>query len=134
VKLEDRLDLLELQALYGHILDRHEWGRLDEIYADDAVFDATSVGVPAMHGLAEIREKLIPLEESGVTLAHHSTNAVVLEAGETSARMLSKYITHHLTAAVSFGEYEDELVKTADGWRIARRTARRIALGSAGTS
>jgi len=130
LKLEDRLDLLDLQALYGHILDRREWERLGEIYTEDAVFDATSVGIPVMSGLSSIREALVPLEESGVTLAHHSTNAVLVEATDTTARMLSKYIAHHLTASVAYGEYEDELVKLREGWRIRRRTARRIALGN----
>lgn len=128
--LADRLELLELQNLYGHVLDRGLWDRIGEIFTDDGVFDPSDVGLPAMEGLEEIRAKLIPLEEAaGPERSHHSTNAVILEAASGRATMLSKYLCSAGAAVISYGEYEDDLVKTADGWRIARRKTRRRAQG-----
>jgi hypothetical protein len=126
---EERMDILDVQHLYGHVLDRGLWTRLDEVFTEDGVFDPTDVGLPAMRGMDEIREKLIPLEERNPTRCHHSTNPVILEAAATTARVLSKYICNHPAGIISYGEYEDEMVKTPRGWRIRRRKTRRRGLG-----
>ncbi|MGE0386858.1 MAG: nuclear transport factor 2 family protein [Gammaproteobacteria bacterium] len=128
--VQDRIELLDLQGLYGHVLDRGLWDRIGEVFAADGVFDPSDVGLPPMRGLDEIREKLIPLEEgAGPTRCHHSTNAVILDAGSGRARMLSKYLCSAGAAAISYGEYEDDLVRTPAGWRIALRRTRRRAQG-----
>ena len=128
--LADRLALLDLQHLYGHVLDRGLWEQIGHVFSDDGVFDPSNVGLPAMHGLAEIREKLIPLEEAaGPERCHHSTNAIILEATGDRARILSKYICSSQTSAVAYGEYEDDVIRTADGWRVARRKTFRRAAG-----
>ena len=130
LSLADRIALLDLQHLYGHVLDRGLWDRIGHIFSEDGVFDPSSVGLPAMHGLEEIREKLIPLEEAaGPRRCHHSTNAVILEGSGDRARMLSKYICASESLAVAYGEYEDDLVRAADGWRIACRKTFRRATG-----
>lgn len=130
LSLADRIELLELQHLYGHVLDRGLWERIGHVFSEDAVFDPSNVGLPAMHGLAEIREKLLPLEDAaGPRRCHHSTNAVIVEGSGDRARMLSKYICSSEGSAISYGEYEDDLVRTSEGWRIARRTTFRRATG-----
>ena len=61
--------------------------------------------------------------------AQHTTYVSVLAATTHSATVLSKYIVRHERAAIAYGEYEDTLVRTADGWRIAYRKTFRRALG-----
>jgi hypothetical protein len=127
---EDRVGLLQAQALYGHILDRFLWDKLDEVFAPDGVFDPSDVGLPIMRGLAEIREKLIPTTEGPDKmrrLNHVTTNSAVVAVGEDGVvKMLAKYIVAADSASISFGEYEDDMVKTAAGWRIRYRKTRRL--------
>ncbi|MBV9843349.1 MAG: nuclear transport factor 2 family protein [Sphingomonadaceae bacterium] len=125
----DRLDILDVQNLYGHVLDRGLWDRLGQVFAADGIFDPSDVGLPPMIGMEEIRRKLIPLEERNPKRCHHSTNVIFLETAPASARVLSKYICNHATGIISYGEYEDDMIRTDAGWRIARRQTRRRALG-----
>ena len=132
---EDKLDLLQLQFLYGHVLDAFLWDRLDELFAEDGVFDPSDVGLPIMRGLAEIREKLIPLEEGpeGKNLHNHvGTNPAIISVGDDGiVKMRSKYIVSGSGDFISFGEYEDDCVKTARGWRIKYRKTRRLSANEA---
>jgi hypothetical protein len=123
---EDRLDLLQVQHLYGHILDGFLWDRLGEVFAPDGVFDASDVGLPPARGLAAIREGFVRLEaRNGAMLNHVTTNAAIIAVGEDGiVRMRAKYIVAGIET-LSFGEYEDDCVKTPDGWRIAHRKTRR---------
>jgi hypothetical protein len=127
---EDRLELLQLQYLYGHVLDAFLWDKLDQVFAADGVFDPSNVGLPVMRGLEEIREKLIPLEEGpnrDNVHNHVGTNpAIIAVADDGVVTMRSKYIVSSDSDFLSFGEYEDECVKTDAGWRIRYRTTRRI--------
>jgi len=127
---EDMLGLLQAQALYGHVLDRFLWDKLDQVFAPDGVFDPSDVGLPVMRGLDEIREKLIPLEEGPGRDRRHNhivANPAVIAVGEDGVvKMRSKYIVSGESPFVSFGEYEDEMVKTPDGWRISYRKTRRL--------
>lgn len=127
---DDKLELLQLQYLYGHVLDAFLWDRLDELFADDGVFDPSDVGLPIMRGLAAIREQLIPLEEGpdGTNLhSHVGTNpAIIGETDDGRVNMRSKYIVVSTGDYISFGEYEDVCVKTDRGWRIQYRKTRRV--------
>ncbi|MBV9995384.1 MAG: nuclear transport factor 2 family protein [Caulobacteraceae bacterium] len=127
---EDMVGLLQVQHLYGHVLDRFLWEKLDEVFAPDGVFDPSDVGLPVMRGLAEIRAKLIPLEEGenrDNVHNHVATNPAVISVGEDGVvKMRTKYIVSSQRDFLAFGEYEDELVKTPTGWRIKYRKTRRL--------
>ena len=52
----DTLAIHQLLALYGHLIDERQWSRLDEVFTDDLVFDATDFGLGITHSLDELRE------------------------------------------------------------------------------
>ena len=52
----DTLAIHQLLALYGHLIDERQWSRLDEVFTDDLVFDATDFGLGVTHSLDELRE------------------------------------------------------------------------------
>ena len=86
----------------------------------------SDVGLTVMKGLDEIREKLIPIER-GVRM-HHGMNPAIISVGDDGiVKMRSKYIVAGERGFISFGEYEDDCVKTDKGWRIRYRKTRRIA-------
>lgn len=119
---EDRLEIMQVMSLYGHIIDDDALDRLGEIFTEDAVLAPTLT--QPWHGLAEIhgyfsdfvRNQPIP------TIAHHMTNLVVeLNPDGVTAMARSKTLGVRKDMGFITGEYRDEFVKTERGWRISRR-------------
>jgi hypothetical protein len=50
VTTEDRLAIYELIALHGHLMDAGEFDQLDELFADDFVYDLESWGTAGYSG------------------------------------------------------------------------------------
>lgn len=122
--VEDRLQIHELLAYYGHVLDDRGWDRLDELFTPGAALDYTRAGAAAvLHGLGEIRAFF---REANHPSAHHVVN-VVVTAGTAGVRVRSKFFVPytrptHTPKRWSGGTYDDVVVPTGAGWRFARRT------------
>ena len=69
IHLEDRLFVYELLALYGHLVDDRAFGRFDEIFTSDAVFDLRPYGGLCHRGLDAIQTMMRTSTEH--PLAHH---------------------------------------------------------------
>ena len=120
----DRLAIHELLGLYGHLIDDRRWDDLHLVLADDVVYDATDFGMPVTRGLTELVAEWT--SEEGMArhpLAHHATNVVVLD-GDGPVRVRSKGIGVGPGGRVGSVTYDDVVVPTAAGWRIAERVAR----------
>ncbi|MET9921832.1 nuclear transport factor 2 family protein [Streptomyces sp. NPDC006435] len=123
LKVEDRLDISELLALHGHLVDNDELERLDEMFTDDVVYDASSLGHGELHGLAAFRDMALARARAGNGAAgHHVTNIVLTEAGTDRVHARSKGISVGSDGACASVTYEDVIVRGARGWRISRRT------------
>jgi hypothetical protein len=120
--LSDRVEILDVMALYGHIVDRRAWDRVHEIVTDDVVFDVSALG-PAAGGEREGgREALVAYWSTAPhPPAHHFTNAYIYEEGGI-VRSMSKWLCADGTGGVFGGDYDDIWAKTDAGWRIRRRT------------
>ena len=116
----DYAEIAQLLARYCHIVDDKQWDRLLEIFAEDGTMTVTSL-YPTHRGEAELR--VLYGELMNHPLAHHSTSVVVLESTETTARVVSKWVTVRADGLTGTGVYADVLVRTAAGWRIAARVA-----------
>jgi ketosteroid isomerase-like protein len=132
--VEDRLEILDLLARYGHAYDSGDREALEQVFVEDAEFRIVGeVGrVPAaMNG----REAIV----AGLTgkwaairpeqRRHVATNLVVLEQTDATARAMSYLVLVSTSSGspvvLSTGRYDDELVKGPDGrWRIRLRVAR----------
>jgi 3-phenylpropionate/cinnamic acid dioxygenase small subunit len=129
LSLEDKLELHEMAARYGDIIDDRNWGALDTVFTDDAVFEV--VGLVTMDGLAEIRRYMA--EEGRHPLAHLITN---IQAGEDEEGvvLLSRGIFPIDSSGegaghrVFYGSYYDRVVAAPAGWRVSKRvfSARRL--------
>jgi hypothetical protein len=117
LSVEDRLDIHQLIALYGHLIDARAFHRLDEIFTADAVFDLSGFDGTRFEGLPAIVAMMEASEQH--PLAHHATNAVI-EPGEP-VRVLSKGIGVGRNGRVGSVTYTDRLERTGAGWRIAER-------------
>jgi ketosteroid isomerase-like protein len=121
----DRVELHELVARYGNVVDDGDLGRLGTVYTEDAVLVlATASGREVRkHGLTEIGEFLA---SSNSTNAHILTNATTdVVDGEVILRyrMAPPPASRVRGADGLFSvDYRDVVVRTADGWRIAHHT------------
>ena len=118
---EDRLDILELIARYGHYADEGYYERLGELFSVDAVFDATDMGLPLAEGLAAITSLWKKRELN--PLAHHATNVVISEVDSQTANVLSKGIGVGYRGRVGSVTYRDVVRREREGWRFVRRVA-----------
>jgi hypothetical protein len=119
--LADRVELAEMAALYGDLIDERDWAGLDRVFTADAVFDMTDIGVGAVEGLEAIREHMRGARHP---LAHHITN-VYIESGDP-VRLRSRVIGILDDRRAGSGFYRDRVVKTAAGWRIEHRHFRLV--------
>jgi hypothetical protein len=117
LEIHDLLAIQQLNALYGHLVDARSFQRLGEIFSDDGAFDVTAHQAGRHEGLAAV---IAFFERATHPAAHHATNLYVYEeAGAVRAR--SKYAVPSEGGRMFGGDYEDVLVRTANGWRIRER-------------
>ena len=130
--VEDRLEILNLIAGYSHAADGTDAEAYADCFTDDGAF-LGRVGMPDESRIAG-REALLKFHRAAVARRgevqnrHIQTNTHVVSQTAEAA-----LVRTYLLVMVSRGDkppepgltsvYEDELVKTAVGWRISVRRA-----------
>ncbi|MFE7792521.1 nuclear transport factor 2 family protein [Streptomyces sp. NPDC057460] len=127
---EDRAAIGELLSMHGHLFDRGELDRLDELFTADVVYDVTDFGQDPLKGVEAIRAGALALGESN-PVGHHVTNIVLTELADGQVHAQSKGIGINADGTSGSVTYEDTLVHGDQGWRISYRKvlARRAPLG-----
>jgi 3-phenylpropionate/cinnamic acid dioxygenase small subunit len=118
LSIEDRLELHEIAARYGDLIDERDWQGLETVFTADAVFDATDLGMPLLNGLDAIRKGMD--RSTNHPLGHHITNIYVQSEGD-EVILRSRIIAAGHRGRVSSASYRDRVRKTAAGWRIYHR-------------
>lgn len=113
----DRAEIEEVIAAYGHVIDDNAWDRAHLVFADDFVFDFSEFDRPNLNGVDELRAAL----QGRKVYSHHSTNIVIQEVDETTARVRSKFIGFPNEGPPISGDYRDLVIRTPGGWRLLRR-------------
>ncbi|MCX5063671.1 nuclear transport factor 2 family protein [Streptomyces sp. NBC_00201] len=128
--LEDRLAIIELVSLHGHLVDDGSLDRLEELFTADVVYDLTDFGQEPLSGVAAIQEAAWALGAAN-PVAHHVTNVVVTAWADGRAQVRSKGLGVKADGSCGSVSYDDTVVRTADGWRISYRrlSPRRTPLG-----
>jgi ketosteroid isomerase-like protein len=112
----------QLIANYGHAADSPDGERLGEVFTEDAVFRSDASGM-SFEGLAAIRS-WFALGKPPHPYSHQTTNVYVYEIDGDTARVKSKFIgLDPETGTPWTGDYDDRVVLTAGGWRIAERVS-----------
>jgi len=125
--IADRLEISDLLTRYTVAIDRQDWSLLDQCFTSDAFVDyVSSGGVKGRY--PEVRawlEKAIALFD--VTM-HFISNSVVELGGD--AATARTYVINPMGRKQEDGSmhiftvgayYNDELVRTDEGWRISQR-------------
>jgi 3-phenylpropionate/cinnamic acid dioxygenase small subunit len=120
---EDRQDIAELLVRYATAIDRREYPLLGTVFTNECDVDYGEIGRwKSADDVIEFMDQAHAM--AGYTLHRLSNIAVTLEGDTAVART---YIDGLIMAGDNqggvnaVGFYDDELVRAADGWRIARR-------------
>ena len=117
----DRAEIAELLARHGHLFDDGEFDRLHLLFTASVRYDVTAFGGGVLQGIEAIRAATLALADRN-PVGHHVTNVVLTEQPDGSVRARSKGIGIYADGTAGSVTYEDEIVRTGDGWRIDART------------
>jgi 3-phenylpropionate/cinnamic acid dioxygenase small subunit len=122
--MDDRTAVIDTVNRYATALDSRDWTLLDEVFTPDAVGD---FGAGTLCGREALRELVRSTVGGGGPSQHLLANHRVELDGDAARCVCQVRAFQAGTGAASgrsyelFGEYRDRLVRTPDGWRIARR-------------
>lgn len=132
----DKQDIAEVLVRYATGIDRRDWALFRTCFTDDVRCEYDEIAT--WNGVDEITEFMkMAHEPMGHTL-HRLSNIAIEVDGDTATSRT--YVDGYLlmpdgqSGSRAIGYYDDELVRTPDGWRIARRHfvgARMEAIGPA---
>ncbi len=121
---DDRSAIVDLTIAYCWAIDERCWDDLAAVFLPNAT---AVLGVPELRGLdaivAHIRATLEPLDASQHLVANHQ---VLIHGGHATSRcgFQAQHVRRNAVDGRTYlvgGRYDDELVRTPDGWRISRR-------------
>ncbi len=133
-EISDRIEIGDLLVRYTRAIDTKDWALLDSVFLPDARVDYRSSGGIA-GAYPEVRAWLEKALAAFPAMMHMIGNTTVELDGD--AAHTRTYVInpmgfpkedgglHVFTVAA---HYVDELVRTADGWRIARRVEEQVLL------
>lgn len=123
VDREVRHDVEDVLVRYATAIDRRDWDLFRTCFTDDCDADYGVIG--RWHGVDEITEWMRATHEPCGHTLHRITNVSVAASGPG---VVSRSYVDALVLAAgnqsgtrAAGYYDDDLVRTDDGWRIARR-------------
>ena len=114
---EDRLEIYELLALHGHLMDGGAFDRLDDLFTEDFVYDLEALGAGTLQGGQALVDASRAMGDDN-PLGHHVTNALVIRGDEDEAIVRSKGIGVLANGTSGTVVYEDVVRRTP----AARRT------------
>ncbi|MAG30618.1 MAG: DUF4440 domain-containing protein [Deltaproteobacteria bacterium] len=123
---EDELQIRDLAYRYARVMDARTFGRLSEVFSEDAELAGPGY---AMRGLAELGEGLKSLERFSATLhcvhnqyTHFDPSDPDRATGEIYCVANHIYEKEGVAFKLDMGiRYDDTYTRTPDGWRLARR-------------
>ncbi|MGD1283539.1 nuclear transport factor 2 family protein [Mycobacterium seoulense] len=131
---DDRRDIAELLVRYATGIDRRDWPLFRTVFTADCQLDYGEIGSwSGIDAVADFMERVHDL--AGHTLHRLTNQAIAVDGDKATART---YIDGLIMAGDNnsgvnaIGFYDDEIVRTSDGWRIARRRYTQVRLTTVG--
>jgi 3-phenylpropionate/cinnamic acid dioxygenase small subunit len=120
---EDRQDIADLMVRYATAVDRRDWRLFRTVFTEDCQLDYDLLGsFEGIDAFTDFVEKFhAPL---GHTLHRMTNQTISVEGDRAEARTygdLWLMSADNKSGANAIGFYDDEINRTHDGWRIARR-------------
>ena len=121
--MTDREDITEVLIRYATGIDRRDWPLFRTVFTADCVLDYGEIGT--WNGVDAVTEFMDQTHAMAGHTMHRLTNhAVAIDGDIATARTYVDALimmADNNSGVNAVGFYDDELVRTADGWRIARR-------------
>lgn len=114
----DHIEIREVLADYGHVVDDHDWDRAEDVFTPDVVFDSNN-GEMVLNGISDI----VATFKGRNMYAHVTTNTTLRENDDGTVSAHSKFIGFPNEGQPVTGDYRDQLVRTPAGWRLKHRSA-----------
>ena len=121
--MSDREDIIDVLTHYATGIDRRDWPLFRTAFTEDCVLDYGDIGT--WHGVDEVTAFMDQAHAMAGHTLHRLTNHAITIDGDTATART--YVDGLIMAADNtsgvnaIGFYDDELARTADGWRIAHR-------------
>jgi 3-phenylpropionate/cinnamic acid dioxygenase small subunit len=104
--MNDRTEIEDLLVGYATAIDRRDWDLLRETFTTDCHLEYDPIGT--WDGVEAVVDFMVAAHAgAGHTLHRISNRVIAVDGGRATSR--------------TYGFYDDELVRTSDGWRIAVR-------------
>ena len=120
---DPRLDISDLLVRYATGIDRRDWPLFRTVFTDDCEVDYGEIG--AWNGVDAVTDFMEQTHAMAGQTMHRLTNqAITVDGDKASARTYVDGVImfgDNQAGVNALGFYDDEIVRTADGWRIARR-------------
>lgn len=127
-EISDRFEIQDLNYRYADIIDQRRFDELEEVFSEDAHIDYSAVGgaVGDKKSTIDFLKKALPAFKC---FQHLNANLQITVKGDTAKGrvmcfnpqelMLGKDKSHFFMLGLW---YNDEYVRTPQGWRIRKRT------------
>jgi hypothetical protein len=132
--MTDREEIIDLTIRYATAIDSEQYQLLSTVFTVDADLDYGEVG--KWTGAAEITEFMDTAHAGAANTLHRMSNQVVDVLGDTATARTyvdALILGPEGSGVNAIGYYDDQAVRTADGWRINKRTftsVRLVMIGS----
>jgi 3-phenylpropionate/cinnamic acid dioxygenase small subunit len=120
---EDRQDISDVLIRYATGIDRRDWPLFRTVFTADCELDYGEIGT--WHGVDAVTAFMEQSHAMAGHTIHRMSNQVIgVDGDRAEAR---SYVDGLILApdnnsgVNAVGFYDDDLVRTADGWRVARR-------------
>lgn len=120
---QDREDIADVLLRYATGIDRRDWRLFRTVFTDGCELDYGEVG--SWKGVDAVTEFMQQAHAMAGHTMHRLTNQVITVDGDSAQART------YVDALIMFGDtnsgvnavgfYDDEIVRTDDGWRVARR-------------
>lgn len=126
-ELADRLEIDELLNRYVTALDDNRFDELDQVFTDDARISYADADMEGDY--RTVSDWLAKQRVLQRVWLHLVGNRRVSLDGDRAVAVSTFFFTgvaHEGNTFFTGGEYHDQIVRTADGWRIAERVERQL--------
>ena len=133
---DDQQDIAGVLLRYATGIDRRDWPLFRTVFTDDCELDYGEIG--SFKGVGAVTEFMQQAHAMAGHTMHRLTNQVIAVDGDTAeARTYVDaliMLSDNSSGVNAAGFYDDELVRTDDGWRVARRHFVQVRVAAVGSS
>jgi 3-phenylpropionate/cinnamic acid dioxygenase small subunit len=133
---EDRQDIADVLLRYATGIDRRDWTLFRTVFTDDCELDYGEVG--SWQGVDAVTEFMQQAHALAGHTMHRLTNQVIAVDGDSAqARTYVDaliMLTDNASGVNAAGFYDDDVIRTEEGWRIARRRFTQVRVAAVGDS